>query len=113
MFQMIYNFTIFYVFDMFCSIGNIEKRETAALKQAEKAISAINYEVDHYVQSLFDKISILFPCVWEKTTIVVLDEYLIEAPYTTVKVKPNKEGKAIERVTKIVRRISLYYMLFI
>lgn len=86
----------------FDSIANIEKRELTALKQAEKGIAAINNSVDNDVQSLFDKLNTIYPCSWDKTTIIILDEYIIDAPYTEVKVKPGKDGSGIERVIKIV-----------
>lgn len=85
-----------------CSIANIEKREAAALKQAEKAIASLNYTVDAEVQNLFDKLSTIYPCSWDKTSIVVLDEYVIDAPYTQVVVRPGKDGSGIERLSKIV-----------
>lgn len=63
------------------------------------------------MQSLFDKFNTIYPCSWDKTTIVILDEYIIEDPYTEVKVKPgkSKDGSGIERVIKIV---STNYKLF-
>ena len=84
------------------SIANIEKKELAALKAAEKAIAAINNSVDSDVQNLFDRLNIIYPCSWEQNSIVILDEYVVEAPYNAVSVKPGKDGSGLERVKKIV-----------
>lgn len=88
---------------LFCSIASIEKREQTALKAAEKAIAGINNKVDNEVQSLFDKLSMIYPCAWQDNSIVVLDEYVIDPPYTTIVVKPGRDGSGLERLSKIVR----------
>jgi hypothetical protein len=85
------------------SSNNIEKREAASLKQAEKAIDAINNKVGYAVQCLYDKFSTIFPCEWDGTSIVVLKDFIIEAPYQTVRVAEGKAGRdGLDRVIKIV-----------
>mmetsp|Transcript_24479 Transcript_24479/g.40820 ORF Transcript_24479/g.40820 Transcript_24479/m.40820 type:complete len:157 (+) Transcript_24479:170-640(+) len=84
------------------SIHNIEKKEAAALKQAEKNIDSLNSNVSNDVQTLYDKISIIYPCSWRNVSIVVLDEYVIEPPYEEVKVLEGCDGTGIDRVKKIL-----------
>jgi hypothetical protein len=54
------------------------------------------------VQTLFDRLSIIYPCAWQDNSIVVLDEYVIDPPYTTIVVKPGRDGSGIDRLSKIV-----------
>lgn len=94
---------------VFNSIAGIEKREVAAQKQAEKALAAVNHSVNSDVQNLFDKFNIIYENTkWNNTDIIILGEYAITAPYLEVKVLPGKDGKALDRLTKIVR---LYFIL--
>ena len=90
---------------LFDSIAGIEKREAAAQKQTEKAINAINYDVDSDVQNLFDKFNIIYENTrWSGSDIIILGEYAISAPYSEVKVLAGKDGKALDRLTKIVSK---------
>eukprot|EP01032_Pedospumella_encystans_P016797 gene16797-19148_t len=85
------------------NIAGIEKRELAAQKQAEKALAAVNHSVNSDVQNLFDKFNIIYENTkWNNTDIIILGEYAITAPYTEVKVLPGKDGKALDRLTKIL-----------
>lgn len=66
-------------------------------------MSAVNYQVNGDVQNLFDKFNIIYENTkWSSSDIIILGEYVISAPYTEVKVLPGKDGKALDRLTKIV-----------
>ncbi|KAJ1411536.1 hypothetical protein B484DRAFT_455584 [Ochromonadaceae sp. CCMP2298] len=86
------------------SVTNIEKREASALRLAEKSIEAINSKVGPQVQALYDKISLIYPCIWEGTAIVVLGECIIADPYAQAKAKPgcDSSGMGVEMLQKIL-----------
>lgn len=103
-----FNFCIWYNFNNFSSsAASIDKKEAAALKQAEKSIDALNQKVSSEVQTLYDKLSLLFPCHWQDINIIVLDEYIVFPPYSEVKVIAGKDGAGIDRVVKIVSILLL------
>lgn len=72
----------------------IHKRESLALKQAEKNIEALNDKVSSDIQALYDRMSLLYPCRWDNVTIVILDEYVIKPPYEEVVYKNSGTGTA-------------------
>lgn len=89
-------------------LDDIKKLESQALEKAEKSLEAINLSVSGDIQSLYDRISLLFPiCRWKGNSIEVLEEYLIEPPYTNVVIVPGKEGAGIERISNIVSVFSI------
>lgn len=79
-----------------------EKREEIALKQVRKCISALNSSVNEETQSLFDRINFVFPCSWDGTSIIVLDEYRINPPYDAVTIMQDCDGSGIDRVIKVL-----------
>lgn len=85
------------------SLSSLEKKEDTAFKLAETRIAALNASVDSDIQVLFDRLSFIYSCKWDGSSIVVLDEYIIEAPYQSVRVIDGKEGSGLERLKKIVR----------
>ena len=61
------------------------------------------------MQNLFDKFNIIYENTkWSSTDIIILGEYAISAPYTEVKVLPGKDGRALDRLTKIVSSQFIY-----
>jgi hypothetical protein len=62
----------------------------------------LNKDVDSDVQHLYDRMSSFFPTHWDRANnIVVLDVYVIEPPYTAVRVIAGKDGAGgLERVAK-------------
>jgi hypothetical protein len=71
------------------------------LKQADKLMSALNKGVDSEVQFLFDRMSSYFPASWKGNSMILLDVYSIDAPYTTVRIIDGCDGSGgLERVVK-------------
>ena len=62
----------------------MDKKERAALEQAEGRLAGINVNVDEKTQELFDKVSFIFPCQWAGAKIIILDKYVINPPYEEV-----------------------------
>ncbi len=84
----------------------MESREQAALRQIEKSLENVNLEVSSDIQSIFDRFSSIYPTKWAKNnSIEILEEYIIEPPYDTVKVLHGKEGKALARLASMVSHI--------
>jgi len=82
-------------------------KEDAALKQAQKNIEALNYNVNSKIQALFDRFNFTYPCKWNGNSIIVLDEYCIDPPYNSVTVLPNCEGKTKDMFSKMVSIVAL------
>lgn len=88
------------LFLLLSSAASLEKKEHAALKQADKYMAALNKGVESEIQFLFDRMSSYFPTKWDGTNIIILDVYVIEAPYTTVRIISGSDGSGLERVAK-------------
>ncbi|KAJ1430394.1 hypothetical protein B484DRAFT_448940 [Ochromonadaceae sp. CCMP2298] len=84
------------------SLKNFEKKEADAQKQTETRIHSLNPDVSPEVQTLYDRLSILYPCAWDGTRIVLLGEYAISAPYEKVTVLKGDGGVGLERLEKIL-----------
>lgn len=91
------------------NIAAVEKYEAKALTAAERSIAGLNHSVSTEVQSLYDKLALLFSdCRWDdNNTICILDEFLISEPYDTVTVRPgatsaNDGATGLERVQKVL-----------
>ncbi len=95
------------------STASLEKKEHASLKQAEKNMAALNKNVASHVQFLYDRMNSYFPCRWENVNIIVLDEYIIEPPYESLKLLPGREGSGLERVSKRVSRYFKFWSGFV
>ncbi|PIA16497.1 hypothetical protein COEREDRAFT_81166 [Coemansia reversa NRRL 1564] len=63
-------------------VAAIEARKQRALAQERERASRIGVGVSDRAQSIFEALSKTMPCRWEKDRIVVLDEVIIESPYT-------------------------------
>lgn len=83
---------------------NIEQQELAALRAAERSLEGINFHVHGEIQALFDRISLVFNhCEWSAgNSIQILEEYVIDAPYDTVRVMAGKDGSGLERIQMMV-----------
>lgn len=92
-------------------MNSIEKKEDAALRNAEMKISSLNMDVNIDIQTLFDKLHIIYRCSWRGNSIILLEEYIIEPPYTSVKVLPGASGDAaaLDRLSKIVSFCCFIY----
>jgi len=77
-----------------------------ALKQAEKNIDAVNSKVSSDVQALYDRISFIYPCRWENVSIVILEEYVIKAPYEEVVLYKGGAVGSKETLDRIVKLVS-------
>lgn len=96
----------------------LAKREQAAYEQAGKNIAAINTKVDSNAQLLFEKLATMYPCQWHGESILVLDSYLIEAPYNAVVQKPGTNGDSagmiqVTRMVSSVRNVIIVVQLII
>lgn len=80
------------------NIKKLEEREEIALKQRELQL---NTKVTTKGQLIFDAISKLVPCHWEKDKIIIMDSIVLVHPY-----KPeNASGdnlNSLQRVQKII-----------
>jgi len=87
------------------NIAALEKYEQKAQMAAERSIAGLNHSVSADVQSLYDKLALLFSdCRWEdNNTICILDEFLIYEPYDTVTVRPGSDViGGLDRVQKVL-----------
>jgi len=68
------------------NLAALEKKETSALKEAERNFASINLKVNQDIQSLFDRLRSLFgeECVWVDESIKILDDFQIDPPYDKV-----------------------------
>jgi len=66
------------------NIQSLEKREQVAAVEAEKRVMAMNSNVSSDVQLLFEKLMDMYPCRWSGNTIVILESFRIDPPYTNV-----------------------------
>mmetsp|Transcript_3711 Transcript_3711/g.3848 ORF Transcript_3711/g.3848 Transcript_3711/m.3848 type:complete len:169 (-) Transcript_3711:141-647(-) len=64
------------------ALQGLEKQEARSLHQAEKKISEMNNRVSPEVQALFDRLNFIYPCVWSGDSIMVVDQFRIDPPYT-------------------------------
>jgi hypothetical protein len=94
------------------SIQNVQQQEDAALRSAEKSLDSINLNVKPEIQALYDRICSIYSSRWRNDSIEILDEYLIEPPYDTVKIISNKEGSGIDRIKKMVSFSSLQQLTY-
>ena len=80
---------------------SLAKLESRVVEQAEKYIAGLNNEVSNEVQMLYDRLSLIFPCKWgDGNSMVVLDDFLVKAPYDAV--VSSKGGDGIDRVRKVL-----------
>jgi hypothetical protein len=90
-------------------LQTIEQQESNALRQSEKALEALNASVKGEIQALYDRLSSLYSlCRWVGNSIEILEEYIIDPPYDTVKVLPKKDGTGLDRMKLIVGFLSFF-----
>ena len=79
------------------------EREAAAVKAARVAMMRIGVGVTAEGQEIFDSLSKTMPCVWEDKAIVILNEVVIESPYTPDHVSSRSGDQAtLDRVKKVL-----------
>ncbi|KAJ8773832.1 hypothetical protein K2173_008295 [Erythroxylum novogranatense] len=65
----------------YIDLHGLQAREELALRQAETEAERIGVGVTAEAQSLFDALSKTLPVRWDKTSIVVMNEVRVSAPY--------------------------------
>ncbi|KAJ2630828.1 hypothetical protein H4R22_002394 [Coemansia sp. RSA 1290] len=60
----------------------VEARKARALAQAKERAARIGVGVSSHAQAVFEALSKTLPCRWDKKRIIVLDEIVIDPPYT-------------------------------
>ncbi|KAJ2455717.1 hypothetical protein EV183_000564 [Coemansia sp. RSA 2336] len=60
----------------------VEARKARALAQAKERAARIGVGVSSHAQAVFEALSKTLPCRWDQKRIVVLDEIVIDPPYT-------------------------------
>ncbi|KAJ2799629.1 hypothetical protein H4R20_004361 [Coemansia guatemalensis] len=82
----------------------IEARKQRALAQERERASRIGVGVSDRAQSIFEALSKTMPCRWEKDRIVVLDEVIIESPYTVDSCREvTSAAFSLSRVKKVLQ----------
>ncbi|KAJ2612115.1 hypothetical protein H4S08_002848 [Coemansia sp. RSA 1365] len=85
-------------------VAVIETRKQRALAQEKERASRIGVGVSDRAQSIFEALSKTMPCRWEKDRIVVLDEVIIESPYTVDSCcEVNSAAFSLSRVKKVLQ----------
>lgn len=64
------------------NMRKLAAREQQALQKAHENMLRIGVGVSPEAQTIFNALSRTLPCRWDKTTIIVMDEVRIQAPYT-------------------------------
>ncbi|RKP04977.1 anticodon-binding domain-containing protein [Thamnocephalis sphaerospora] len=83
-------------------LDRLRAREAKAIKEAHQAEARRGVGVDKEAQDIFDALSKTLPCRWHEQTIVVLDEVLVEPPYTVESCKANaSSSSSLARVKKL------------
>ncbi|KAL9038151.1 MAG: hypothetical protein Q9214_005401 [Letrouitia sp. 1 TL-2023] len=85
-------------------------RADAAVARLKEAASRKNKSVGREAQELFDGLGRTLPTRWDGTSIVVMDEVLISAPYRgeDCKAKAGVQAHTLNRVRKVVSLSSLH-----
>jgi hypothetical protein len=75
------------------------------MREAEKNLETINPNVPKEIQALFDRIKDVYSdSKWNGSNIEILNEFVIEPPYTEVGfLGKNNNASGMERLKKIVR----------
>mmetsp|Transcript_11419 Transcript_11419/g.11820 ORF Transcript_11419/g.11820 Transcript_11419/m.11820 type:complete len:158 (+) Transcript_11419:98-571(+) len=70
------------------NLNALQKRETSSLETADQSIANINFGVSEDIQTLYDKLSFLFPCRWLGNDIIILDQFIVKSPYGPENITP-------------------------
>lgn len=90
------------------NVKDLDAKVAKAVREDQKERARIGGEgVTEIGQSLFDALEKTLPVRWSNTSIIVMDEVIINAPYHMKDVKGSK-GERVERVIKVVS-LSLYF----
>ncbi|KAJ2077965.1 hypothetical protein H4R24_004803 [Coemansia sp. RSA 988] len=85
-------------------VAAIEARKQRALAQERERASRIGVGVSDRAQSIFEALSKTMPCRWENDRIVVLDEVIIESPYTVESCREvSSAAFSLSRVKKVLQ----------
>lgn len=80
------------------NVKKLEEREEIALKQRE---NQLNSKVTTQGQLIFDAISKLVPCEWDKEKIIIMDTVVLVSPYKAENATGDNNS-ALQRVKKII-----------
>eukprot|EP01035_Chromulina_nebulosa_P019412 gene19412-25287_t len=89
------------------TLKGIDKRELDSLITAEKNLAALNSKVDNKTQLLFDSFNKIYPCRWDGNIMIILDTFLIEPPYNSVKASPDQKSSTDEAGLKRIEMQDL------
>lgn len=89
-------------------VQTLEKREQLAAVEAEKRVMAMNSKVSSDVQLLFEKLMDMYPCQWSNNTIIILDSFRIDPPYTSVAPLSSSSGNKGDEagLTNLIRVLN-------
>ena len=62
----------------------VAKIEHDNLETAEEELNSINFSVDPAIQTLFDKLRILYPCKWNGADMIIMESIKVSPPYNKV-----------------------------
>ncbi|KAJ1731479.1 hypothetical protein LPJ61_002511 [Coemansia biformis] len=81
----------------------IEARKQRELGLARERAARIGVGVSDKAQSIFEALSKTMPCRWDQDKIIVLDEVLIEPPYTVESCRELSAAPSLPRVKKVLQ----------
>ncbi|KAJ2848706.1 hypothetical protein IWW36_003130 [Coemansia brasiliensis] len=82
----------------------VEARKARALAQAKERAARIGVGVSSHAQAVFEALSKTLPCRWDKKRIVVLDEIVIDPPYTVESCRELSSASfSLSRVKKVLQ----------
>ncbi|KAJ2848234.1 hypothetical protein J3B02_003992 [Coemansia erecta] len=84
--------------------ATIEARKKSSLMQEQERASRIGIGVTDVAQSIFEALSRTLPCRWDQSKIVVLDEVIIESPYSVDNCREISQAPVtLQRVKKVLQ----------
>ncbi|KAJ1877753.1 hypothetical protein H4R99_004205 [Coemansia sp. RSA 1722] len=86
------------------NMAAVEARKKRSLMQAQERASRIGVGVTDVAQSIFEALSRTLPCRWDQSKIVVLDEVVIESPYSVDNCREISQAPVtLQRVKKVLQ----------
>ncbi|KAJ2696195.1 hypothetical protein FB645_006276 [Coemansia sp. IMI 203386] len=86
------------------NMAAVEARKKRSLMQAQERASRIGVGVTDVAQSIFEALSRTLPCRWDQSKIVVLDEVIIESPYSVDNCREITQAPVtLQRVKKVLQ----------